>query len=434
MAGYMISSVVAAHLDALAASNSAVCTRSGPADWEAGWGGGNSGYLKIAATTADSPAQRWAVLITGGVHARELAPPDALVSFLEQLVGAYAEQRAITYPAWTDPVAGIVYDSFIISWPWVQRIVERLDLYVVPVVNDDGRDWVLGPMPANATWDTEWPHKWWRKNRRPAPAGSTDPREAGVDINRNFDILWDYQKHYNMALGDKLVDASTKPKRNVYIGPDAESEPETKNVANLMRDKNISFYLDVHQIGRDVMYAWGTETDQTTDPTQNFTNATWDGKRDGTRRDTYREFIPASAAALGIVAAQRISDQIQVKAGGSSPAAQARSDYRVMQSAELYVTTGTTQDFCFSRWFAPVTGGPAISPVLAITLEVGGGDPKQPDWEGGFSPDYVKHYPKLEREIHVAAWAFLSMAAALPFQGPVAPPNPPPPTSTTTAT
>ena len=104
-----------------------LCTRSG-SDWAPGWSGGNSGYLKIAAVLDDSPASRWAVLITGGVHARELAPPDALVSFLGHLLRAYDAQRAITYPAWTDPVTGIVYDSFIISWPWVQRIVERLDL------------------------------------------------------------------------------------------------------------------------------------------------------------------------------------------------------------------------------------------------------------------------------------------------------------------
>jgi murein tripeptide amidase MpaA len=425
MPGYMTSAVVAANLDKMAQRFPTLCTRSG-SDWAPGWNGATSGWVKVAAVVDDSPPDRWAVLITGGVHARELAPPDALVSFLGNLLRAYDAQSEITYPAWTDPVAGIVYDSFIISWPWVQRIVERLDLYVVPVVNDDGRDWVLAHMPDNASWNTEWPNKWWRKNRRPALAGSTDPRAVGVDINRNFDILWDFKKHYNMALGDALVNSSTKPISDVFTGPAAESEPETQNVASLMRDKNISFCLDVHQIGRSVMYAWGTETDQTTDPTQNFTNAVWDGKRDGTKRDTYREFIPASAAALGIVAAQRISDQIQAKAGGSSPAAQARSDYRVMQAAELYVTTGTTQDFCFSRWFAPVTGGPPISPVLAITLEVGGGKPHQPDWEGGFSPDRVKHYPKLEREIHVAAWAVLSMAAALPFQGPAAPPTPAP--------
>ena len=157
MAGYMTSAVVAANLDAMAQRFPTLCTRSG-SDWAPGWSGGNSGYLKVAAVLDDSPADRWAVLITGGVHARELAPPDALVSFLENLLRAYDAQSEITYPAWTDPVAGIVYDSFIISWPWVQRIVERLDLYVAPLVNDDGRDWVLGPM---------------RPMRRGTPSGRT---------------------------------------------------------------------------------------------------------------------------------------------------------------------------------------------------------------------------------------------------------------------
>jgi hypothetical protein len=427
MAGYMVSAVVSAHLDAMAASYPAVCTRSGPADWAAGWNGGKSGYVKIAATTPGGPASRWAVLIIGGVHARELAPPDALVSFLEKLLAAYAAQSAITYPAWTDPVAGIVYDSFIISWPWVQRIVERLDLYVAPLVNDDGRDWVLASLPSGSARDVQIAHKLWRKNRRAAPAGSADPREVGVDINRNFDIVWDFRTHYDMTLKDIAIKSSADPVKETYIGPAAESEPETKNVANLMRGQDISFFLDVHQFGRDVLYAWGIETDQIDHPEQNFTNAAdWDGKRDGTQHNAYAEYIPARTAATGLVAAQHISDQIQDKAGGSSPAAQARSDYRVIQAADMYIATGTTQDYCFSRWFAPVTGGPAISPVLALTLEVGG-DPKHGDnWECGFSPHYVNHYPKLEREIHVAAWAFLSMAAGMPFQAPVVPPNPAP--------
>jgi hypothetical protein len=420
MPGYMVSSVVEAHLTAMAAGFPALCTRSG-AEWASGWEGGNSGYVKIAATTADSPPQRWAALITGGVHARELAPPDALVSFAEKLLAAFAAQSEITYPAWTDPVSGIVYDSFIISWPWVQRIVERLDLYIAPLVNDDGRDWVLASLPSGTAKPIQKLHKKWRKNRRPAPAGSTNPWEIGVDINRNFNILWDFQKHYDTTLTDLNVHSSIQPAGEDFIGPGAESEPETRNVAGLMRDKDISFYLDVHQYGRDVLYTWGTETNQATDPTQNFADPAWDGKRDGTQHDLYAEFIPVRAAAMGMLAAQHISDQIQEKAGGSSPDAQARSDYRFIQSADMYVATGTTQDYCFSRWFAPVTAGPAISPVCAITLEVGG-DPKHGDnWEGGFSPLYAEQFPKLEREIHVAAWAFLSMAAALPFQGPTSP-------------
>src|ERR1700735_267818 len=108
----MKSAVVSAHLDALASSYPTLCTRSASGDWKPGWAGATRGYLNIGVPTASSPSQRWAVLITGGVHARELAPPDALVSFLEKLLAAYAGSSAITYPSWTDPVAGIGYGLF----------------------------------------------------------------------------------------------------------------------------------------------------------------------------------------------------------------------------------------------------------------------------------------------------------------------------------
>jgi murein tripeptide amidase MpaA len=427
----MISAVVSAHLDALATTYPTICTRSGPGDWTAGTQGGKSGYVKIAATTASSPASRWPVLITGGVHARELAPPDALVSFLEKLLAAYAASSAITYPAWTDPVSGIVYDSFTIPWPWVRSAVENLDLYVAPLVNDDGRDFVLASLPAGSPYATQELHKMWRKNRAAAPAGVTNPYGTGVDINRNFNILWNFTKYYDMSLPDIDIGSSTDPLDDTYIGSAAESEPEAKNVANLMRNKGVGFFLDVHMYGRDVLYSWGTETNQTTDMSQSFTNSTWDGKRDGVHHNTYKEYIPSATAAAAAAAAQHISDQILAKAGGSSPAAQARSKYTAKQSADLYVTTGASDDYCFSRWFAPLTGGAAVSPVMAFTLEVGG-DPRQGANynEGGFGPDYVKNYPKLEREIHVAAWTFLSMAAGINFVPAASPPTPTPPPAT----
>jgi hypothetical protein len=117
-------------------------------------------------------------------------------------------------------------------------------------------------------------------------------------------------------------------------------------------------------------------------------------------------------------------DQILSKAGGSDPTAQTRSTYTAMQSASLYVTTGASDDYCFSRWFAPLSGGPPTSPVMAFTMEAGGDPRKGPDYnEGGFSPDYVNQYPKLEREIHVGVWTFLSMASAQNFVAPK-PPSP----------
>jgi murein tripeptide amidase MpaA len=429
MAGYMTSAVVSAHLNALAAAHPTFVTRSGPADWKPGRAGATSGYVKVGATTSGSPASRWGVLLIGGIHARELAPPDALVSFLEKLATAYAASSAITYPAWTDPVGGIVYDSFTVPWPWVRQVVESLDLYVAPLVNPDGRDFVLTPLPSSAPLAEQELHKGWRKNRRPAPVGNADLHAVGVDLNRNFDITWDFTTFFDVAKAD--VHSSTDPANDTFIGPTAdgaEAEPETKNVAGLMRNKNISFFIDFHAYSRDVLYCWGIDTNQSTNASKTFTNRTdWDHKRDGTLNMAYEEYIPKATDAAQQAMAQRISDVVFAKAGGSDPRAQARSRYTVMSSAHLYVTSGTSQDYCFSRWFTAAIAGSPIRPVMAFTVEVGG-DPKLgPDHdEGGFTPDYIKHYPKLEREIHVAAWAFLTAVAATGVVPPYAPPPPPP--------
>jgi Zinc carboxypeptidase len=429
MAGYMTSAVVSAHLDNLASTYPTLCTRSGPGDWAAGWQGGKSGYVKIGAITADSPANRSAVLLSGGVHARELAPPDALISFLEKLLAAYTAQTAITYPYWTDPVDGIIYDTFTIPWPWVKNTVESLDLYVVPLVNDDGRDWVLTPLPAGTPDAVQDLHKSWRKNRRPAPAGVTNLYGIGVDINRNFDILWNYPKYYDMSIPDLGLQSSINPVDETYVGDvtsgSAESEPEAKNLANLMRTKSISYFLDVHQFGRDVLFSWGLDTDQTTDSTQSFTNAAKNGQRDGSQHATYQEYIPSTTYTAVQAVAQHICDQILTMCAGADPTAQARSTYTAMESARFYATSGACDDYCFSRWFAPMSGGAAISPVMAFTIEVGGKMVDSNSDDGGFSPDYVKQYPKLEREIHVAVWTFLSTAAGTAYQAPS-----PPPTST----
>ena len=54
------------------------------------------------------------VVVIGGMHAREWAPPDALLSLAEGLVRAYADGGALDYPEWVDrsgrdrdPVCGL---------------------------------------------------------------------------------------------------------------------------------------------------------------------------------------------------------------------------------------------------------------------------------------------------------------------------------------
>lgn len=429
MDGWMNSAQISARLKAAAAANQNACQLF---DWKPGWAGSSVGYVKIGATVPASPASRNAVLISGGVHAREFVPPDALTSFIEKLLGAYAATSAAVYPSWTSPVDSTVYGSFTIAWWKIRAIVENLDLYIAPCVNADGRDWAVTKLPAGRDLDTQRLHKNWRKNRGPAPVGKVGDWCIGVDINRNFNILWDYKKHFNTSvtdaaglpdLGLDTIDQACDPE--TYCGQFAESEPETQNLAGLMQSANISFFLDVHSYGREILYSWGLDTNQNIDATQSFMNPAMDTVRDGVHHTAYSEYIPLSTESKVKARAQLIADAILKRAGGPDPTAQARSLYTPKQSANLYITSGAADDYCFSRWFTAAAAGTPISPVMAFTIEVGG-DPKDgPEHdECGFNSDYVKFLPKIEREIHAALWGFLNTIAAITYEPPSAPPRP----------
>ena len=92
------------------------------------------------------------VLLTGGIHAREWAPPDALLSLLERLLRAYGDGADFVVPAFTDtaPARDIVYAEAVIPAADVKRIVERLELSVLALINPDGRAFSQSSKRANA--------------------------------------------------------------------------------------------------------------------------------------------------------------------------------------------------------------------------------------------------------------------------------------------
>ncbi len=426
MAGYLRAAGVAARLDTAVAAHGGAASRG---SWNPGHEGRTTGYVKVGATTPASPAQRWSVVVSGGVHARELAPPDALVSFVEKLLAAYDAGTDVTYPAFTG-TSGVVYPAFTVTNAEVRSVVERLDLIVAPLVNPDGRDFVLAPLAAG---DDPALHRMWRKNRRPQPAGVTEETAKGVDLNRNFDIVFDFTKAYDVAVAD--VHTSTDPHADSYCGPSAQSEPEAANLAKLFADEGVSHLLDVHAFSRSILYSWGIEANQSTDASQTFTNPAWDHKRDGVRRNAYREYIPAGQEAAAAAIATRMCQDVAARAGGTDPVALRRSTYQAKASgAGLYVTSGAVDDYCFSRWFTAAGAGRPIRPVVALTMESGGDPRLGADFDDGeFWPDHTTQFPKIEREIHAAVWSFLTQVAAAPVVPAGAPPPPAPaPSSTTT--
>jgi murein tripeptide amidase MpaA len=117
---------------------------------------------------ADLATARPTVVLVGGVHAREWGGPDILVSLLERLTAAAAGGTGISLP------------GYAVSAVDVERIVAGLDVVVFPQVNPDGRAYSMRP-------DGD---ELWRTNRRPSPVG-------GVDVNRNYDWLWDFRRHFD---------------------------------------------------------------------------------------------------------------------------------------------------------------------------------------------------------------------------------------------
>lgn len=101
------------------------------------------------------------LLITAGVHAREWAPPDALLSFIEKLLAAYVAHGSIVEPGFNYANRGVapgvtqqfVYGPYTVVAGDVQNIVNNLMTFYIPMVNPDGRDFSLAV------------EAMWRKNR-----------------------------------------------------------------------------------------------------------------------------------------------------------------------------------------------------------------------------------------------------------------------------
>lgn len=278
------------------------------------------------------------ILFTGGLHAREWVPPDALVNLAADLVEAHARGT------------GLRYGQQRFSADDIRRVVEGLQIVLFPCVNPDGRHHSQTAEPM------------WRKNRRRVVPGS-DPDCVGVDINRNFDALWDFRRHF---APDSHVSASDDPcDLQVYVGPAAASESETRNVVWLLdRYPHAGWFVDVHSHVPAIFYNWGFDTNQTSDPMMNFRDPAFDGRR-GRGGDAYGEFIPADDL--------RTLQDLGGKVNSAVEAASGRG-YDLEQSFTLYPTSGASDDYAYSRHFVQASK----SKILSFTIECGRSF--QPPW------------------------------------------------------
>ena len=296
------------------------------------WEGRQCHALRIG---SGSHANRTGVYFLGGVHAREWGSCDILVNFIERIEQAYLSNTALTFGGKTFSAAEI------------KSIVDTLDVVVFPQANPDGRN---HSMTAESGW---------RKNRRPAPPDF--PQCPGVDINRNYDFLWDFPKHFSPS---SSIATSTKPCNDFYYGESACSEPETRNARWIVdRFTNTRFFIDLHSYGPRILHRWGDAKDQTDDPDMNFMNSRYDGDRgvDG----PYKEYIPACDLGAALSLAAVLRDGVKAVRG---------TDYYIGPAYGFYATSGAADDYFYSRQFTDLSQ----AKILSYTLE----------WGEDFQPPY----------------------------------------------
>jgi murein tripeptide amidase MpaA len=284
-----------------------------------------------------------ASLIVGGVHAREWGGPDIVVSFAGDILRAYSEGR------------GLQYGQMTFSANDIKRIFEETTLVVFPCVNPDGFE------------HSRTKYSYWRKNRNPASSAG-DPKKIGVDINRNYDFLWDFRKYFH---ADAYQDgshslASDDPSVETFHGTAPFSEPETRNVKWLIESyPGLRWFMDLHSFAGDVLYSWGDAQNQSQQTSMTFMNAAWDRFRGRKRPADYGEYITTSDATIARGSAEIIADAMRDAQG---------KPYLAKQSIGLYPTSGASDDYAFSRHL--VMSG--VEKTFAFTIEFNFGDPHDP--------------------------------------------------------
>ena len=151
------------------------------------------------------------VLVNAAQHAREWATPMTAMYMVERLIeDADSDAR-------------------------VSALLDRAEIFVVPVVNPDGYEWSWSA-PAN---------RLWRKNRRSNGDGT-----IGVDLNRNWGWQWGG------------AGSSGNGSSETYRGPAAFSEPETRALRDFaLSRQDLVLNIDLHSYSQLVLSPWAWTAD-----------------------------------------------------------------------------------------------------------------------------------------------------------------------------
>lgn len=338
------------------------------------------------------------IMLTGNVHARELGTAEFCLHFANSLCEAYTARD------------GLICDAKTFSFEQIRTVVEELNLIIVPCVNPDGRDWVM-----QGRSEGDHAKMLWRGNRQ-LDGG---PGCYGVDLNRNQDFLWDHRRYFRDATSVDTTDMPCSGSQT-YRGQSPASEPEARNVAWLMDHfPYIYAYLDVHGTYGAIVHPWGHTFAQTTDSTQNFQNATFDGARDPDDA-SYREYMPPEDLATFQRLGAAFASALREVRGSEYLVAPAIELGRVVAfppsgpgSFTYYRgTTGANDDCAYSRHFVDS----AKAKVLAFTVEFGR-PPGNDDAIDGFQPETALALPLIVQDLIAGTLGFcVETRASVPSQ------------------
>ncbi|KAK0124740.1 hypothetical protein ONS96_008622 [Cadophora gregata f. sp. sojae] len=279
------------------------------------------------------------VYLNAAIHARERGASDGLLYFIGDLL--YANKNNV----------GLKYGSKTYTNTQVKTALST-GVVFVPLSNPDG---VAYDQSSNSCW---------RKNRNPK-SSTGSAASIGVDLNRNFDFLWDFTKLFASSVRSSV--ASTSPSSETFHGTSAFSEPENQSIKWVMDTfSKVRWFVDLHSYAGDVLYSWGSDENQSKYSTMNFLNSSYNGVR-GVLTDTpgsgngYGEYTPAAENADNIKAATRM--------GNAMSTATSRT-YSVIPAADLYPTSGASDDYSYSRHFAD----PTKNLIHGYTVEFGFGN------------------------------------------------------------
>ncbi len=155
--------------------------------------------------------RRPTVVYSSAQHAREWITPEMTRRLMRHYLDNYGTDREL------------------------RRLVDRTELWFVPVANPDGYDY---------TFSTE---RLWRKNLRDNNGDGQITVGDGVDPNRNYPTRWGYDNE----------GSSDSPNSETYRGPAPASEPETQALDGLMRRLSPEFMINYHSAAELLLYGTG---------------------------------------------------------------------------------------------------------------------------------------------------------------------------------